>query len=109
MPRSASAGGSSRSATRLSAPSGSPAASKRAAEATRESMAADYYGRCEDENPDALEKQGRKDKWVKCLAGRLNRAHWHFRVAISFTLWLRVKTSPKCQRHLDFRVCGFFA
>ena len=38
MPRRASAIGSSRSATRLSAPSGSPAASERAAEAMRESM-----------------------------------------------------------------------
>src|SRR5262245_55441613 len=39
MPRKARAGGSSRNAMRLSAPSGSPVASKRAAEATRESMA----------------------------------------------------------------------
>src|SRR6266542_4170434 len=38
MPRRARAGGSSRSATRLRAPRGSPAASARAAEATRESM-----------------------------------------------------------------------
>jgi hypothetical protein len=45
-------------------------------------MAANYYGRCEDENPDALEKQG-PDKWVKYLAGRLKRAHRHFRVTIS--------------------------
>lgn len=37
MPRRASADGSLRNATRLSAPSGSPAASNRAAEATRES------------------------------------------------------------------------
>ncbi len=37
MPRSASAGGSSRSATRFNAPIGSPAASARAAAATRES------------------------------------------------------------------------
>src|SRR5262245_51754135 len=43
MPCKASAGGSSRSATRLSAPSGSPAASKRAAEATRESMLSFAY------------------------------------------------------------------
>src|SRR5712691_3393136 len=38
MPRRARAGGSSRSATRLRAPRGSPAASARAAEAARESM-----------------------------------------------------------------------
>src|SRR3990172_1969117 len=38
MPRRARAGGSLRSATRLRAPRGSPAASARAAEATRESM-----------------------------------------------------------------------
>src|SRR5688572_26646504 len=38
MPRRARAGGSSRSATRLRAPRGSPAARARAARATRESM-----------------------------------------------------------------------
>jgi hypothetical protein len=38
MPRSASAGGSSRSATRFKAPSGSPAASARAAALISESM-----------------------------------------------------------------------
>src|SRR5437868_11310185 len=44
MPRSASAGGSSRNAIRFSAPSGSPAASERAAEATRESMSPEVTG-----------------------------------------------------------------
>ena len=39
MPRSASAGASSRSATRFSAPSGSPAASARAAAVISESIA----------------------------------------------------------------------
>src|SRR6185436_8427133 len=43
-PRRARAGGSSRSAMRLSAPRGSPAASARAAEATRESMPGRIYG-----------------------------------------------------------------
>ena len=47
MPRSASAGGSSRSATRLSAPSASPAASARAEAAIRESMDARLTGRAD--------------------------------------------------------------
>src|SRR5262245_26406259 len=44
MPRRASAGGALRSATRLSAPSGSPPSSKRAAAGTAGCMEAEYHG-----------------------------------------------------------------
>ena len=55
MPRSASAGGSSRRPTRLSAPSASPAARARAAAAIRESIATGYV-KAECFNPAASVK-----------------------------------------------------
>src|SRR5262245_46617872 len=55
MPRRASAGASLRNATHFSAWSGSPAASKRAAEAIRESTAATgYYRRVHYSRPERL-------------------------------------------------------